>query len=142
MGAKTITNPGGAFGYSDLATTGYQTTAPVRASAAITGPAVVAIGTGGTVATAATDGTASLAVGIVVDSIASGKDGQMVVTGLAENVPCAGAVAAGDLLKRSVTTAGYVSATATPTAGEVIGVAINASSSNTVDVWVRPSALS
>lgn len=142
MAGKTVVNPGGAFGYSDLATLGYQSTAPMRTSAAVTGPAVVAIGTGGAIATAATDGTASLVVGIAVDSIASGKDGQVVVQGLAENVPCAGAVAAGDLLKRSVTTAGYVSATATPTAGEVVGVAINASSSNTVDVWVRPSALS
>ncbi len=142
MAGKTINNPGGAFGYSDLATLGYQQTAPMRSSAAIVGPACVSIGTGGLIATAATDGTASLVVGIAVDSIASSKDGLVVVTGMAENVPCAGAVAAGDLLKRSVTTAGYVSATATPAVGEVVGVAINASSSNTVDVWVRPSALS
>lgn len=142
MAGKTIVNPGGAFGYTDLATLGYQQTAPMRTSAAIVGPAVVAIGTDGTIATAATNGTASLAIGIAVDSIASGKDGQVVVSGMAENVPAAGAVAAGDLLKRSATTAGYVSATATPVAGEVIGTAINASSANTVDVWVRPSALS
>lgn len=142
MAGKTIGNPGGAFGYTDLQTQLYSTTAPFRSSAAITGPAVVAIGTAGTIATAATDGTPSLAIGIAQDSIASGKDGVVVVNGIAENVPCNGAVAAGDLLKRSVTTAGYVAATATPAAGEVIGVAINASSSNTVDVWVRPSALS
>lgn len=142
MAGKSVTNPGGAFGYTDLATLGYQQTAPMRTSAAVVGPACVSIGTAGAIATSATDGTASLVVGIAVDSIASGKDGQVVVNGLAENVPAAGAVAAGDLLKRSVTTAGYVSATATPVAGEVVGVAINASSSNTVDVWVRPSALS
>lgn len=139
MAGKTIINPGGAFGVTDLESTSYSQTAPFRTSAAVTAKRVVAIGTAGTIAIAATDGTASLTVGIAQTAIASGNDGLVVVAGMAEDVPAAGAVAAGDLLKRSVTTAGSVSATATPAAGEVIGVAINASSSNVVDVWVTPS---
>lgn len=140
MGSKTITNPTGAFGYTDLMTEALSVAAPFQASAAITGPAVVAIGTAGnTVATAATNGTAALAIGIAVDSIASGQVGNVVVFGMAENVPADGAIAAGALLKPSATTAGRVAATATPAAGEVVGVAINASAGGVVDVWVTGS---
>lgn len=139
MAGKVITNPGGAFGYTDLETINYCATAPFRTSAAVSAKRVVAIGTTGLVATAATDGTASLTVGIAQSAIGSGSDGLIIIHGMAEDVPATGAVAAGDLLKRSVTTAGSVSATATPAAGEVIGVAINASASNVVDVWVLPA---
>jgi hypothetical protein len=138
MGSKAITNPAGAFGYTDLQTKLFSEAAPFVASAAVTAPAVVAIGTDGRVATAPTNGVAALCVGIAVDSIVSGQAGQAVVQGVAGQVPCDGAVSAGDLLKRSVTTAGRVSATATPAAGEVLAVAINASASNVVDVWVVP----
>lgn len=139
MAGKVITNPAGAFGYTDLETQLYSQTAPFVTSAAVTAKRVVAIGTAGTVAIAATDGTASLTVGVASAAIASGQAGLVIIGGVAEDVPCTGAVAAGDLLKRSVTTAGSVSATATPAAGEIIGTAINASSSNTVDVWVLPA---
>jgi len=138
MADKTITNPNGAQGYTDLQTTLFSVCAPVLASAAVPAKRVVAFGTDGSVSTALTNGTASLNLGIVVNAIASGSTGQAVVLGIAEDIPCAGAVAAGDLLKASATTAGYVSATATPAAGEVIGVALAASSSNTADVWVTP----
>ena len=110
MASKTITNPAGAYGYSDLQTKLYSEAAPFVASAAITGPAVVAMGTDGRVATAPTNGVAALCVGIATDSIASGQAGNAVVLGVAGQVPCDGAVAAGDLLKRSVTTAGRVQA--------------------------------
>lgn len=135
-GTQAITNPNGAFGQA--AQFGANEIECV-ASAAITGPAVVAVGTTGLIATAATNGTASLAIGIARKTIASAASGPVVVTGYVASVPCAGAVAAGDILKRSVTTAGYVSATATPAVGEALGVAINASSSNVVNVWVAPS---
>lgn len=138
-GSKTVHNPAGAFGYTDLQTKLYSLEGEFVASAAISAaPRVVAIGTTGLVATAATDGTASLTIGVAAHTAASGSVASVILHGIAENVPCNGAVAAGDLLKRSVTTAGYVAATATPAAGEVIGVAIAASSSNTVDVWVTP----
>lgn len=142
MSGKVIVNPTGAFGATDLMTTAYSQTAPFLTSSTVTGPAVVAIGTDGKVATAATDGTASLTVGIAVNSIATSSVGLVVIQGIAENVPVNGTVAAGDLLKRSVTTAGRVAATATPAAGEVIGTAINASASGVVDVWVDRKALS
>lgn len=140
MPSKVITNPTGAFGYTDLMTQDFSTTAPFVATSTVTGPACVSINTTGNgVATSATNGTASLAIGIAVNSITSGQVGLVVINGIAENVPVNGAVAAGDLLKPSATTAGRVATTATPAAGEVIGVAINASSGGTVDVWVIPS---
>ncbi|GIV04104.1 MAG: hypothetical protein KatS3mg015_2934 [Fimbriimonadales bacterium] len=136
MSGKLIENPSGAFGYTDLRTQLWAQEAAFKASAAISARRVVAIGTNGQIATAATNGTASLAIGIAQNAIASGATGMVIVQGIAEDVPCDGAVAAGDLLKRSATTAGSVAATATPAAGEVIGIAINASASNVVDVWV------
>lgn len=132
----TITNPTGAYGYTDLQTTVFSIPAQVKASAAVTAGRVVAIGTDGTVAQAATDGTASLAIGIAREALTTGYSGLVTVYGLAENVPAAGSIAAGDVVKRSVTTAGYVSATATPAVGEALGIAIAASASNTVDIWV------
>jgi hypothetical protein len=138
MADKTITNPAGAFGYTDLKTKLWSLEAPFVASAAITAPVVVSIGTDGSVATTATDGASTLAE----ESISSGGTGGVVVHGIAENVTADGAITAGAILKRSATTAGAVAATATPAAGEAIGVAINASSGNTVDVWVGVHALS
>lgn len=137
MAEKLISNPGGVYGAStDLSERGWSLGAPVVASAAITGPAVVTLSSGYSVATAATDGTASLARGIVTQSVASGDTCEMVVAGIAENVPVDGATAAGALLKRSVTTAGRLAATATPAAGEVIAISLAASASNVTDVWV------
>lgn len=132
----------GAYGYTDLQTMNAPIIEPYKTSAAITGPKVVAIGTTNLVATAATDSTASLCIGVCINSPASGGEAAVVTLGLAENLVATGAIAAGDLVIRSATTAGAVSASATPTAGQVLGRAINASSSNTVDVWVSPGALS
>lgn len=140
MPEQQIGNPLGAFGYTDLQTQLWCVEAPFVTSAAVTDKRCVAIGTTGLVAVAATNGTASLVVGIAQDAAASGGVCMVIVMGIAEDVPANGTVAAGDLLKRSVTTAGSVAATATPAAGEVIGVAINASSSNVVDVWVQKTA--
>lgn len=138
-GAKQINNPTGAFGYTDLRSKLFALEGDFQASAAVTARRVVAIGTDGKVALAATDGTASLAIGIAQDAIASGNVGSVVLMGIAEDVPATGTIAAGDILKRSVTTTGSVSATTSAADGEVIGVAINASASNVVDVWVFPS---
>lgn len=135
-GSKTVNNPLGAFGVTDLQSQLPSLEGEFKASAAVTAPKVVAIGTDGQIATAATNGTASLCVGVAIKDAAASGRAKVVFYGIAENVPAAGAVAAGDILKRSATTAGYVSATASPAAGEAIGIAINASSSNTVDVWV------
>lgn len=142
MAEGAIHTAQGQFGYSDLRTALWAQEAQFQATAAIVARNVVAINTLGQVATAATNGTASLAIGISQDAATTSGDCTVIVLGIAENVSCNGAVAAGDLLKRSTTTAGYVATTNTPTAGEVIGVAINASVSNTVDVWVGRQALS
>jgi hypothetical protein len=139
MADKTITNPAGAFGYTDLQTKLFSVTAPFQASADIAAKAVVSIGTDGTVATAATDAP-SVAVGVAVDAISAGKTGLVVISGIAEDVPVNGAVAAGNVVKASVTTAGRVAATATPGVGEALAIAINASASNTVDLWVCKGA--
>jgi hypothetical protein len=136
MADKEIIPTGGVYGYTDLQAQGWFLSFPAEASAAITGPAVVTLSSTLTVATAATDGTASLARGIALESVASGNIAQVVVAGLVENMPVDGATAAGSLLKRSVTTAGRLAATATPVAGEVLAIALAASSSNTTDVWV------
>ena len=133
---QQITNPRGAYG---------GTVRPARevdsfkTSAAVAAKAVVAIATDGTyrVATAATNGSASLCVGIVGDTAAASGDQALVVTrGVVKSVPVDGAVSAGDILKRSVTTAGRLAATASPAAGERFAVALAASASNVVDVWV------
>ena len=129
----------GQFGYTDLRSGLWSQEAVFQATAVIVARNVVAIDTNGRVATAATNGTASLALGVAQDAATTSGGVSVVVGGIAENVSAAGAIAAGDLVKRSVTTAGYVSATATPAAGEVLGVAINASTANTVDVWVTNS---
>jgi hypothetical protein len=141
MGSKTITNPAGAFGYTDLNTKLPQTVDSFVASAAITSPStgrkVVSVNTEGKVATSATDGVAALAVGVAFDTVVSGDVAQVITAGIAENVLAQGTIAAGDSLIRSGTTAGYVAASATPVAGTVIGVALNASSGGTVDVWLH-----
>lgn len=131
----TISNPQGAFGYTDLQTTQFSIQAPFKASADVAAGAVVSIGTDGTIATALTDAP-SVAVGVAVSAIASGKTGNVVVYGIAENVPVNGATAAGAILKPSATTAGRLAATATPAVGESLAIAIAASASNTTDVWV------
>src|SRR5438105_4632966 len=105
MADKTITNPSGAYGVTDLQQKSWALFAEMNASAAITAKRVVAIDTTGKVAIAATNGTASLVVGIARDAIASGSNGVVVVAGIASAVPATGTVAAGDLVKRSVTTA-------------------------------------
>lgn len=134
----SIHNPQGAFGYTDLQTTLFSIVAPFKAGADIAAGAVVSIGTGGTIATALTDAP-SVAVGVAVDAISSGDTGNVVVYGIAENVPVNGATAAGAILKPSATTAGRLAATATPAVGEAIAIAISASASNTTDVWVCKS---
>lgn len=141
MPSKTIPNPAGAYGYTDLNTKLPQSVDSFVASAAITSPStgrkVVSFNTSGQVATMATDATATLFAGVAFDTVASGDIAQVVTSGIAENVLAQGTIAAGDSLIRSGTTAGYVQASATPVAGTVIGVALNASSGGTVDVWLR-----
>ena len=133
---KTITNTQGVYGYSDLDTRGWQLSMPATTRAAVEGPAVVELDDDLTVATAATDGTASLARGIVVGSHTANRSVNVVVGGVVADVPVDGAVAKGAVLKRSTTTAGRLQATATPAVGERLAIALAASASNVCDVFV------
>jgi hypothetical protein len=121
----------------DQQTLGYISL-PFKASAAVARGAVVAIGTDGQVAAAGTASTATLSIGIATKAAAAGEIVQVAVLGYVPNVPATGSVAAGDALKRSVTTTGSVSASAAPVLGEFLARAVNASASNVVDVWVAP----
>lgn len=134
MAGKQIANPMGAFGYTSLDQL-YQETAPSQASATVTAGRVVSLGTQGKVAHSATNGTASLCLGIAYEDMTSGFTGDIIKYGYASGF-ADGAIAAGDILKRSTNTAGYVMATATPGIGESVGVAIAASASARVDMWV------
>lgn len=139
MPDKALTNPAGAFGYTATKDKLYQQIAPFKAESAITGPAVVAINTTGNVATAATNGSAQLVAGICINSPAAGEIAQVVIAGIVDAVPCAGTVSAGQILIRSVTTAGRVNSSATAALGEAMGVAIadGSGANGTVSVWVK-----
>lgn len=139
MADKVLNNPAGAFGYTAKQDKLYQQIAPFKAQTAITGPAVVAINTTGNVATVATDGTASTCVGICINSPAAGEIAQVVIAGVVDSVPVAGTVSAGQMLIRSVTTAGRVNSSSAPAAGEALGVAIadGSGANGTISVWVK-----
>ena len=139
MADKVLSNPAGAFGYTAKQDKLYQQIAPFKAESAITGPAVVAINTTGNVATVATDGTAATCVGICINSPAANEIAQVVIAGVVDAVPCAGTVSAGQILIRSVTTAGRVNSSTAPAAGEALGMAIadGSGANGTVSVWVK-----
>jgi len=108
------------------------------ANAAVGAKDVVSINTDFEVDISATDGTAALCIGIAEEAIAANDIGKVAVYGLVQDVSADGSISAGDILKRSVNTAGHVQATATPAQGEAIGVAVNDSASSVVDVFVKP----
>jgi hypothetical protein len=135
MPSTQITNPRGAFGQT---TTGYaRTVDSFKTTAAVVAKRVVAVGTTGqTVATAATNGTASLAIGVALDAAASGDTVLVATQGVVTGVPVDGATAAGTTLIRSGTTAGSLAASATPALGEAFAISLVASASNTTTVWI------
>lgn len=139
MSDRAINNPAGAFG---LTADFPRSASEYQASAAVTAKRVCAIGTNAKVAVAATNNTATLCIGISDAAIASGNVGLIVERGVVTGVTADGAIAAGDILKRSTTTTGAVQATATPVAGEGIAVAIAASAAGVVDVYVKGVSLS
>lgn len=138
MPQKALSNPNGAFGYTDLQTKlGYNTVDCV-AGAAIAARVPVSITSTGTVATTATDGTAI--IGVSLNAAAAGDIVQVITTGIAENMSAGGATTLGTPVIRSATTAGWVTSSATPVTATVVGFALGASASNTVDVWVLPGS--
>jgi hypothetical protein len=132
-----ITNPAGAFGYANQVN---RETSTFVASAAIPAKTVVRVLTDGRVVTAATNSTASLAVGVTLTSAAAAGDTvEVAVRGHVAGVPVDGATAAGAVLIRSETTAGRLAASASPAVGEALAVAIAASASGVTPVWIAKS---
>lgn len=135
-----ITNPKGFGGYTDLPTKIVPEVRTFLAGGAITDKNVVWLTTTGTVVVSATDSAAVRCVGIATKTVASGELVPVVIWGPVEDVPSGGDVAAGDIVKRSVTTAGEVAATATPGIAESLGFAISDDSAQngTTDIFVWP----
>lgn len=131
-----ISNPSGAFGNSTLAQKLVPQTMEFVASAAISKGAPVSISSTGTVATCATDGVAVIGVAYEAASAAN-KTIRVVTTGYA-SVLAGGATTLGTPVIRSATTAGYITSSATPVTGTVVGFALGASASGRSDIWVLP----
>lgn len=140
MSLNTIYNPLNAWAKTDKQTKLPSTIVPFESGGAITAGRLVAIATDGTgtVTQATTGTTAALCIGIALDTVTtSGKVVKVVIAGYAQALTN-GSPSVGALLKRGTTTAGSLDATATPAAGETLGVAISTSASNLADVWLSP----
>lgn len=133
MASRDISNPQGAFGQTASFDGVFIS---LVAAAAITGPKAVSLATTvGQFTTAATNAPTQC-IGVLVGSVGSGASGIVTIIGPAAGVPCNGTVNQFDILKPSATTAGNVASTATPAAGEALGIAMAASASNVVTMWV------
>lgn len=139
MAGSQINNPSGAFGYTDLDQKLFKNTGEFVASAAIAAKAPVSISSTGTVATTATDGTAIIGVALNGAS-AAGKTVQVILSGIATNVSADGATTLGTPVIRSAITAGYITSSATPVNGTVVGFALGASSGGVSSIWVLPGS--
>lgn len=136
MPSTQITNPNGAFGYTTLQQKGPVQTIEVLAGGAIAAKAPVSITSTGTAIQTATDGVAI--IGVALNAIASGSTGQVITTGIAQGMSAGGATTLGTPVIRSATTSGYITSSATPVTGTVVGFALGASASGVSDVWVLP----
>lgn len=125
-------NPGQVYGYDR----GVDTSQYI-AAADINGPVLVSIDANGKVATTATNGAPRLVVGVCLNSPRAGEVASVAKIGqVVKDVPSTGTVNAGDFLTRSSTTAGSVAASATPSVGDVVGVAVTGATNNKVTVYV------
>lgn len=135
---RLVSNPAGAFGYTALDSENYMFGEYV-ASAAVVDRNVVSFNTSGQVAPSATNGTATLCAGVAIGAIASGNVGVVAQYGIVTGLVAQGAIAAGNPVIRSGTTAGAVAASATPGVGEALGVALAASAGGLVTVFLCKS---
>lgn len=140
-GAQLI-NPNGAYGgVQNDPNNGELLCAPMQSAETVTtisAGQVVSVTTAGKILQATTAVEPRLTIGIAVNAIAPGASGLVAMHGPMLNVPAQGAIAAGDLVSRSGTTAGSVASltSAAGTTGQAIGIAINAASGNLVNVFV------
>ena len=137
--AESIGNPSGAFGVTDIAQKVTPQTMEFPASAAILAGAPVSISSTATVATTATDGVAIIGVTLNAAS-AAGKTVSVVLKGVVDGVLAGGATTLGTPVIRSATTAGYITSSATPVTGTVVGFALGASSGGVSSIWVLPGS--
>ena len=136
MADKQISNPAGAFGVTDLQQKLPQRTGEHVAGGAILAKAPVSITSTGTIIQTATDGVAI--IGVALNALSTGETGQVIYHGIASGVLAGGATTLGTPVIRSATTTGYITSSATPVTGTVVGFALGASSGGRSDVWVQP----
>lgn len=137
MATQQISNPQGFGGITDLQAKGNIVAgADMRAEGTITTKTPVSItSTGGIIATA-TDGVA--VIGVALEAAVSGDNTSVVCIGGPISMLAGGATTLGTPVIRSATTAGYVTSSATPVTGTVVGFALGASSAGRSWVWVMP----
>lgn len=134
-----IQNPAGAQGTPQAGNFDQRITNMVSAAAIAKNTVVsFSIASGKLTATQATTGVdTDLCRGICIDvATAAGQIVRVVTHGYVKDVAAQGAIAAGDTVGRSGTTAGSVAAVVTPSSGAALGIALTAAASNLVDVWV------
>lgn len=144
--AAWITNPTGAYGYTDLQTRVGNNAIPLKAAAAITAKSVVQWATtatsSGQVVTALTNGTLAAVLGIALDPVSAGGVVNVAIEGAVDEVYLNGSCdTLFTPLKRSATTAGRLATTATPAAWEVVGYALSTTTNTTgsISVWLFPN---
>ncbi len=139
MATQQISNPQGFGGVTDLQAKGTIVgAADMRAEGTIAAKVPVSItSTGGIIATA-TDGVAI--IGVSLEAGVSGDNTAVVCLGGPVSVLAGGATTLGTPVIRSATTAGYVTSSATPVTGTVVGFALGASSSGRSWIWVLPGS--
>lgn len=137
MATQQISNPQGFGGVTDLQAKGTAVgQADMRAEGTIVAKTPVSItSTGGVIATA-TDGVAI--IGVALEAGVSGDNISVLCLGGPVSMSAGGATTLGTPVIRSATTAGWVTSSATPVTGTVVGFALGASSSNRSTIWVMP----
>lgn len=139
MTTQQIANPQGFGGITDLQAKGNIIGAgDFKAEGTITTKTPVSItSTGGIIATA-TDGVA--VIGVALEAAVSGDNTSVICLGGPVSMLAGGATTLGTPVIRSATTAGYVTSSAAPVTGTVVGFALGASSSSRSWVWVQPGS--
>lgn len=142
MPAGQIYNPANAYGVGTDPSSGQGVVAyfeSAEASTTISAGQAVTINTSRKILQATTAVEKRLVIGVATEDITAGSIGPVAVHGLVRNVKAQGAIAAGDAVQGSGTTAGSVAtvASASTEIGRYIGIAVTAAASSLVDVYVQ-----
>ena len=149
MADSIIKNPGAAFGQAKTTISSATAVADMVAESAVTAGSLVALtgtaASSGNVIPAATGTAPERVIGVALETRAAGQVVQVAVLGPVFNVKteASAAIALGDRLTRSGTTAGGVVTLANATGvttvaglGQVVGIAMSAAANNLVDMFV------